>query len=246
MPLSFWFILSSYQSSCVQKHRFALCTCKTSCISKASCCRAIWCKWVFKNGSRCAVQFRVSGCSQESLQRIPEEFSTVSGQLERGITQSCSLSPHHSKNSACLVVPEFWTEADSLQRDSFCCMERSSIFSCRALSVSIQQILRNSSMSEFFFLRDLSEKLFLTSYSPSYLLFASLSLIWTPIRLIQLQSLCFKLLIGFIDNNTGIDVRTSSVLFSELYINLEELVLVPFQGIREDSSTQTEIFLCPC
>ena len=76
------------------------------------------CKWVFKNASRCAVQFRVSGCRQESRQRIPEELRTINGQLERWITQSCSLSLVIQRIHLVLLFLNFWTEADSLQRDS--------------------------------------------------------------------------------------------------------------------------------
>ena len=38
-------------------------------------------------------------------------------------------------------------------------------------------------------------------------------------------------------------MSTSTDILSELYIHLQELVLLPCQGIREDSSFQTEFFL---
>ena len=73
---------------------------------------------------------------------------------KRGIIQSClqfqdhRILLHHSRNSPCLAVPESEPLADfTVELFSFCCVESLSIFNCRALSASTQQILRYFSNS---------------------------------------------------------------------------------------------------
>ena len=81
---------SGSKSSCVQRHRFAVCVCTTSCISKTSCCRFIQCKWILKK--RFPTYHISSVCQAAGKnpgQAFHEHSEHSSDDWERGITQSC-------------------------------------------------------------------------------------------------------------------------------------------------------------